>query len=493
MSTNSAVGIAAPTYDSWTDDEWAAHLDDSQAAAARDHWARFMRLYGDEADPAPGAPLSDDDLLRALADVEALTTQLMALQSRHLRALRDRRVTEQAAHRSDHSPQECTRGCCDPDGWVTLEVAQTLGVTERQVEHRIDTADRLLRYAAVHDAAVDGLLQAWTATKLLEHLDELAPHVSQARLERIERATVAWLLDRPRTVGQLNARMRRLLIQVRGPDADSNAAARRFVRVTPADACGLATLVARLPEPDAVAIAATVNALACDPVDGDDTRTHEQRGADVLTACVTGLLPAHGRPGDLELIVRSEGSLSVHLDVTIPADRLCGAAGPAEVPGYGAVPAATALTLAGQADGHVTARPLVYDPGTGRLLGAGTGVGGSRVTWLDDLMPGSGYEHPPVLERIAVMRDGTCRAPGCSRRAARCDCDHVVPYPEGPTSIDNTCCLCRRHHRLKTHAPGWSLRMADDGTAVWTTPTGRTLTTDPASYAAELPEDQTPP
>ncbi len=37
-------------------------------------------------------------------------------------------------------------------------------------------------------------------------------------------------------------------------------------------------------------------------------------------------------------------------------------------------------------------------------------------------------------------------------------------------------CLCRRHHRVK-QSPGWSVRLARDGTATWTDPAGRTRTT----------------
>jgi hypothetical protein len=262
----------------------------------------------------------------------------------------------------------------------------------------------------------------------------------------------------------------------------------------------MATLVARLPEADAIALATTVQALAAEPRDEDDTRTREQREADVLVACVTGLRPAHGREGDLELAVRPPGSLSVRLDVTIPADALVGAGNsPAEVPGYGPVPASTVRTLA-HLGTHRAIRPLVYDPESGRLLGAGgqagSQAGGTRIAWLADLGPAGGYEHPPVMERLVRLRDATCRAPGCSRRAQRCDCDHVVPYPDGPTSVENTCCLCRRHHRLKTHAPGWSLEMTAGGTAVWTTPTGGALTTDPADYSPTLvvePDADEPP
>ncbi|MGB9373428.1 MAG: hypothetical protein WCA82_04630, partial [Jiangellales bacterium] len=66
--------------------------------------------------------------------------------------------------------------------------------------------------------------------------------------------------------------------------------------------------------------------------------------------------------------------------------------------------------------------------------------------------------------------------------ATACDCDHVVPYPHGPTTAHNTCCLCRRHHRLKTHAPHWHTTLDPDGRLIWTTPTGHTLTTDPHDH-----------
>jgi hypothetical protein len=159
------------------------------------------------------------------------------------------------------------------------------------------------------------------------------------------------------------------------------------------------------------------------------------------------------------------------MDVTVPADSLGGGAAPAWVPGYGDVPAATARDLADTCE----LRPVVYDPATGRLIGFGaTPV---RMTWLSQLRPGRGYQHPPSLETAVRLRDGTCRAPGCLRPASRCDCDHAVPYPAGETSLANSCSLCRRHHRLKTHAPGWRMTMAETGEVAWTTPTGERLIT----------------
>ena len=44
-------------------------------------------------------------------------------------------------------------------------------------------------------------------------------------------------------------------------------------------------------------------------------------------------------------------------------------------------------------------------------------------------------------------------------------------------------CLCRRHHRLETHAPGWMFAMDLDGTLHVTPPGGRTRTTKPPCIA----------
>jgi hypothetical protein len=91
----------------------------------------------------------------------------------------------------------------------------------------------------------------------------------------------------------------------------------------------------------------------------------------------------------------------------------------------------------------------------------------------------------PQYEFIRT-RDRRCRMPGCTTRAAWADLDHVIPHAcGGATSCDNMCCLCRRHHRLKTFAPGWTTRLDPDGTYTVTTPTGITRTSrPPGMYAA---------
>lgn len=80
-----------------------------------------------------------------------------------------------------------------------------------------------------------------------------------------------------------------------------------------------------------------------------------------------------------------------------------------------------------------------------------------------------------------ALRDRSCVFPHCTRDARRCDCDHVTPYREcHHTDSDDVAALCRRHHRLKTHHPGWSYRVLHPGTYPWTSPRGRQALRDPA-------------
>ncbi len=441
---------------------------------------------------------SDAEVLARLRDCEALVTQVTVEQSRWLAELRRRRLAAQAARHGHQVGGCCTSACCDEDVWVGLEVRIELGLTERQVHSRVDTALRLQRHPAVQAAMDDGRLQSWTATRFLELLSDLAAYVDDQRLREVEQQTLAWLLATTRSVTQLGARMRRIILAAQaaaghdsegddGGDADGDgaapdpAAARRRVVIGPAPTPGLAELSAVLPEADALAIRAALQALGHDPTDGDDRRHAEQRRADLLVTLITGSVSRWGRPADLRCALREAGQLQVRLDVTVPADTLTGGVVPGWAPGYGDVAAVTAQDLAAApADPPCHVRPLVVDPTTGALLGFGaTPV---AMTWLQRVPAGRGYQHSATLETAVHLRDGTCRAPGCRRPAARCDCDHVAPYPDGETSLANSCSLCRRHHRLKTHAPGWHVGIDTDGAVTWTTPTGRRVTTQPHDY-----------
>ena len=95
---------------------------------------------------------------------------------------------------------------------------------------------------------------------------------------------------------------------------------------------------------------------------------------------------------------------------------------------------------------------------------------------------------PPVRMAAAVrFRDETCIYPRCGRPAERCDLDHIREYvpleeggPPGQTSPANLAPLCRRHHRAKTFGR-FTYRRLPDGAYQWTLPSGRQVTTDPAT------------
>jgi hypothetical protein len=92
-----------------------------------------------------------------------------------------------------------------------------------------------------------------------------------------------------------------------------------------------------------------------------------------------------------------------------------------------------------------------------------------------------GYTPSRKLKHLIRARTASCSAPGCGAQAMHCDLDHVVPHPEGATCECNLHPACRRRHRCK-QAPGWNVKEPEPGTIQWTTPAGRTYTTNPTVY-----------
>jgi Domain of unknown function (DUF222) len=86
------------------------------------------------------------------------------------------------------------------------------------------------------------------------------------------------------------------------------------------------------------------------------------------------------------------------------------------------------------------------------------------------------------LRHLSQVRHATCTSPICRRSAARCDFEHNTPYEAGGrTCLCNGGPKCRHDHRLKQH-PRWKVDQFPDGTFRWTTPSGRTYTTEPTRY-----------
>ncbi len=130
--------------------------------------------------------------------------------------------------------------------------------------------------------------------------------------------------------------------------------------------------------------------------------------------------------------------------------------------------------------------PATDDHGVGRLGNTGGPVTAEQVrAWcgaagavtvrpvLDlagDVHVGA-YEVPDRVREQVEVRDLHCVFPHCTRPAQRCDAEHVVAWPTGPTASSNLAPVCRRHHRHKTHH-GWSYEVLVPGSYLWTSPVG---------------------
>jgi len=94
----------------------------------------------------------------------------------------------------------------------------------------------------------------------------------------------------------------------------------------------------------------------------------------------------------------------------------------------------------------------------------------------------AGHDPGVKLRHLSQVRHATCTSPICRRPAAQCDHEHNTAYEAGGrTCLCNTGPKCRHDHRLKQH-PGWTVGQLPDGTFRWTTPAGRTYTTEPTRY-----------
>ncbi|HEU0183560.1 MAG TPA: HNH endonuclease signature motif containing protein, partial [Agromyces mariniharenae] len=99
------------------------------------------------------------------------------------------------------------------------------------------------------------------------------------------------------------------------------------------------------------------------------------------------------------------------------------------------------------------------------------------------------YRVPADLAGYLRVRDGTCRFPGCSRRAVGCDIDHTRDWATGgDTRHDNLAHLCRTHHRLK-HNTRWRMSPMPSGDIRWTSPAGHEYMTSPEQPFTRLPQE----
>lgn len=95
------------------------------------------------------------------------------------------------------------------------------------------------------------------------------------------------------------------------------------------------------------------------------------------------------------------------------------------------------------------------------------------------------YNVPSWLREQVLHRDGyRCTFPGCHMRRF-VDIHHVIPWPKGPTSLDNLVTACRFHHKL-VHELAWIVLLRD-GVVEWRRPNGDVF--DPSPVGARAGPD----
>ena len=210
-------------------------------------------------------------------------------------------------------------------------------------------------------------------------------------------------------------------------------------------------------------------------------RTLDQIRFDLLVTSLGGVAgPGCGPAADLPVDGRAVPAVpalpspSATVGVTIAASTLLGHdETPGELAGYGPIAAEVARTLALHPDSRL--RRLVVDDRTGALLPPPSVSCGHETPADGGDARRQPYRPGAALDRYVRARDPRCTAPGCRAPAYRCDVDHIVAWPHGPTCACNLHPLCRRHHRAK-HEAGWVAHRHVDGSTAWTTTNGLEVT-----------------
>ncbi|CAN7202743.1 HNH endonuclease [Terrabacter sp. LjRoot27] len=390
---------------------------------------------------------------RILREIEALEVEKAQVESDLLDAYAALHTVEaqQIAAASVH---------VSTDRIVADEIALATGVGAGEVARRLTLATAPRRHRLVRQALRDGSTSLHRALQVVSETGLLP----DADVESVERSVLA-----PSRDGQVvpqrtfATRLRRAVASVdhRGSaERHEHAKSRRgvFGRLTE-DGMGSLTIVAA---GDVVAaVLDRLDTAARARRDAGDPRSLDQLRCDLAGQ---GLLRGPLEPGRACVGPDAPATawLVVPFEVAIgESDASC------ELPGHGWVTARHARDIMTR-PGSVW-RTLPVDLRTGRALGAPTGS----------------YRPPRGMVEHVRAVDGVCRGPDCEVLARRCDLDHEVPWPQGPTSVDNLHAKERFHHNVKT-AGIWRSEPVDDDGLAWTTTTGRRYVTRPKDWRASL-------
>ncbi|MFJ8024358.1 DUF222 domain-containing protein [Streptomyces sp. NPDC096311] len=436
---------------------------------SQDEWAARLRDQPPSAETAAALDALDIGQLspRGRIDVLAVLEQHMSwLQAKQVDVL-----AAIAAHTDNTSdPTEVPASGEDFDAqllatWdcATEEVACALRLANITAGQRLATATLLqTRHQATLGLLAGGQISYPQARTLADQCrvlsDEVTGQVEAAMLTKMP----------SQAAGQTMVSVRHQIHRADPDGAEHRHAQRNRERKT---LCyqqddGMALFGAILPAQQTAAMEQAVSTHAATYT--DDDRTLDQKRADALYDLVVNQ-PRLKATSDRA--VRSGRGAAV-VQVTVPFDILLGVdEGPAELKGYGPITATQAREIA-FAPGTIWRR-LITQPETGLLIKSDPTT----------------YKPTADTARQVLARDQYCAFPSCRMPAHRCDLDHIRPFNHdhphhgGQTVPDNLQPLCRRHHRLKTHHPGWKVtRDPHTGTTTWTSPTHHTYTNGPPVY-----------
>ncbi|HET9944685.1 MAG TPA: hypothetical protein VFR56_03465, partial [Actinomycetes bacterium] len=433
----------------------------------------------------------DDTVVAAAAAASRLQAWSSAQEVRATRALVDRAGRWRGVRPVGAPPDRHT---VPADRMAAVEVAAALGLSSRAAQGRVALALELDRAPATRAALSCGQVTLYTARTVLEQIRPLDDDTAAA----VEAKVIDRYAGRPHA--DIARALKRAVIT-----ADPAAAEKRRQRGVEDRAVehgslddGMAEATMRGPAEDVRRFYDYVTASAMASKGTDDPRTLAQRRFDVLADLGAVALSQDTTRPDLlchpgppcrgidrsvssaagEVVARGHDAEARHpglparrlperkgrrpqIRVVVAATTLLGLDElPGELVGYGPVTAAVARRIA--SDG--TWRRLLTDPRTGRF----------------DELSATTYEPPQDLQDHVTERDGTCIGAGCRMVADRCDLDHRIPHPRGPTSAGNLDTWCRTEHRIKTVTDTVVTRLPD-GDRVIRYPSGRSylLPVDP--------------
>jgi hypothetical protein len=228
------------------------------------------------------------------------------------------------------------------------------------------------------------------------------------------------------------------------------------------DPVGTTSVWGRLTATDAAVLKRRI-AQMVQGVCNNDPRTAGQRRSDAVGAIAAGIFSLACRCGS-ENCPASDAPSSSNVVIRVLADQ-------------STVNAATAPATVTPPPALIVGEGIVPAPLVAQLIRDGAKV---RPITMPSDEPEPHYRPSAELAEFVRMRDLYCRAPGCDVPADRCDIDHTIPYPIGPTHASNLKCLCRTNHLMKTFG-GWRDIQLPDGTIIWLSPSGRKYITKPGS------------